>query len=227
MNQTFRLPRHRHFRQYATVVLAGTLEESGYSGRIRASAGDVLIHPALDCHANQVVRAGLTLIRLDWHDSIGLGGLFRLRDPDAIARAAEKDTREATGLLEEALDQCRERSPGIRNDWPDALAEALTSNALIPIGEWAASNGLARETVSRGFTSAYGVAPLRFRAELRARAAWLAVVTKRDPLSAIAAETGFTDQAHMTRWVGRITGASPAAWRRAIAAGHRLQHRVP
>jgi hypothetical protein len=36
----FRLPRHRHLRAYATVVLAGTFQESGYNGRIQATAGD-------------------------------------------------------------------------------------------------------------------------------------------------------------------------------------------
>ena len=33
----FDLPRHRHLRAYATVVLAGQFEESGYVGRIRAA----------------------------------------------------------------------------------------------------------------------------------------------------------------------------------------------
>src|SRR5260370_26962360 len=36
---SFSLPRHRHLRAYATVVLAGSFEESGYNGRIRANAG--------------------------------------------------------------------------------------------------------------------------------------------------------------------------------------------
>jgi anti-sigma factor ChrR (cupin superfamily) len=46
------LPRHRHLRAYATVVLAGAFEEGGYNGRIYATAGDVLIHDPLDCHEN-------------------------------------------------------------------------------------------------------------------------------------------------------------------------------
>jgi AraC-like DNA-binding protein len=207
------LPRHRHLDAYATVVLAGSFEESGYSGRIRAAAGDVLIHPALDCHANLMVSAGVQLIRMDWPHGAGHGGLYRLNDIDAIARAAEKDVRAATLLLAESLARGRSRAPGIRNDWPDALAETLAAGAT-ELGAWAESRGLARETVSRGFAAAYGVAPAIFRAELRARAAWLRITRGRDTLSAIAAETGFADQAHMTRWVHRITGAPPAAWRR-------------
>jgi AraC family transcriptional regulator len=49
---------------------------------------------------------------------------------------------------------------------------------------------------------------------LRARTAWFRITAGRDRLCSIAAETGFADQAHMTRWVQRITGAPPAVWRR-------------
>jgi hypothetical protein len=75
---------------YATVVLAGTLEEAGYSGRILATAGDVLIHPTMDCHANQMVSAGVKLIRLDWPDTSAVGGLYHLDSIDELARTAER-----------------------------------------------------------------------------------------------------------------------------------------
>src|ERR1700685_2654045 len=88
---SFSLPRHRHLRAYATVVLAGNFVESGYNGRIHATAGDVLIHPAMDCHANEMVSAGVTLLRLDWPDTTGSGGLFRLDEVDELARTAERD----------------------------------------------------------------------------------------------------------------------------------------
>ena len=211
---SFSLPRHRHLRAYATVLLAGSFEESGYSGRIHATAGDVLIHPAMDCHANRMVSAGVTLIRLDWPDASGIGGLYHLDEVDELARTAEKDVIEATRLLEHALGKRGSPSPGQRNDWPDLLLIDLTKNASTEIGEWAEVNGLARETVSRGFTTAYGIAPSVLRAELRARSAWLRITRGSDCLCRIAADTGFADQAHMTRWIRRITGAPPAVWRR-------------
>jgi AraC-like DNA-binding protein len=210
---SFSLPRHRHLQAYATVVLAGTFEESGYAGRIRAAAGDVLIHPALDCHANQMISAGVKIIRLKWTDHGGTGGLYRVQDVDAIARAAEKDVDEAGVILDNVLRQRRADPPGKRNDWPDLLASVLTRNASTGIGAWAEENGLAPETVSRGFTAAYGVAPALYRAELRTRTAWLRITRSSDSLCTIAAETGFADQAHMTRWIHRITGAPPATWR--------------
>ena len=215
---SFSLPRHRHLHAYATVVLAGCFVESGYNGRIQAAAGDVLIHPALDCHGNQMVSAGVKLIRLAWHDQTGMGGLYHLDDVDLIAQTAEKDLRETTQLLACALrTRCR-RSPGQRDDWPDLLLTDLANDGSTEIGEWAEANGLARETVSRGFTMAYGAPPSVLRAELRAKRAWLRITRGSDRLCGIAADVGFADQAHMTRWVHRISGAPPAAWRRALSA---------
>src|SRR5262250_1653550 len=137
---SFSLPRHRHLRAYATVVLAGAFEESGYNGRIHATAGDVLIHPALDCHGNQMVSAGVKLIRLDWADENGIGGLYHLDDADELARAAEKDVVEAAHLLKRAL--CEKGLPahGQKNDWPDALLADLADNVSTEIGVWAEIN---------------------------------------------------------------------------------------
>lgn len=210
---SFSLPRHRHLHAYATVVLAGCFEESGYNGRIRATAGDVLIHPALDCHGNHMISAGVKLIRLDWPDETLVGGLYHLDEVDQIARTAEKDLNETTHLLKCALRKWCQRSPGQKDDWPDLLLTHLAKDASTEIGEWAEANGLARETVSRGFAFAYGVPPSVLRAELRARRAWLHITRGSDCLSRIAVDVGFADQAHMTRWVHRITGAPPAAWR--------------
>lgn len=214
LDTSFSLPRHRHLRPYATVVLQGSFEESGYAGRIHATAGDMLLHPTLDCHANRTVSAGLKLIRLPWPDRTGTGGLYRFQEMETLARVAEKDLRDAALLLEGALERCWPSSPGKKNDWPDLLATALSRNPAMRIAHWAEENGLAIETVSRGFASAYGIAPSVYRAESRARVAWFRVVRGAEPLSAIAAETGFADQAHMSRWIRRITGAPPAAWRK-------------
>ncbi len=212
----FSLPRHRHLRAYATVVLAGTFEESGYTGRIQAAAGDVLIHPALDCHGNRMISAGVKLIQLDWADDSGIGGLYHLDEVGEIAKTAERDVLEATHLLRRALREKGLPSHGQKNDWPDLLLADLAKNTSTEIGIWAEVNGLARETVSRGFTAAYGIPPSILRAELRARAAWLRITRGSERLSWIAVETGFADQAHMTRWIHRVTGSPPAAWRRSV-----------
>jgi AraC-like DNA-binding protein len=213
---SFHLPRHRHMRAYATLVLKGCLEESGYAGRIKAAAGDVLIHPTLDCHQNRKVSSEVRLVRFDWPDTFTLGGHYQVDDIDEIARAAEKDISAATILLKRALRTCKV-SPRQENDWPDLLLTQLGRDCAAELGTWAEMHGLARETVSRGFNAAYGTPPSVLRAELRARKAWLRIKTGTDSLSSIAAVTGFADQAHMSRWIHRVTGASPAFWRRRAA----------
>ena len=108
----------------------------------------------MDCHANQMISAGVKLIRLEWLDTSGAGGLYHLDNIDELARAAERDTRAAALLLETTLRSECYRSSGQRNDWPDLLLEDMRNNASTEIGEWAEVNGLARETVSRRFGTA-------------------------------------------------------------------------
>lgn len=213
MRESFTLPRHRHLTPYASIVLSGTLDEAGYNGRIQASIGDVLIHPAMDSHANRRVTAGLRLIRLNWSDPHFDSGLYQISDPDQIAIVAERDPFEASLLLAEFLRSHAGPSPRAKNDWPDLLAAQLSGNFVTGIGSWARNHNLVPETVSRGFAIAYGVSPEVFRAEVRARIAWLRISRGTEKLSAIATEAGFADQAHMTRWVRRTSGATPRAWR--------------
>jgi AraC-like DNA-binding protein len=209
----FSLPRHRHLSAYATVVLAGTLEEAGYAGRIQASAGDVLIHPRLDCHVNQKILGGVRIVRLTWSDPVIRSGLYHIDDIDRVAMEAEKSSVDARLLLGELLRKRLIKSPRTRNDWPDLLAFELAKDLSLRIGDWARTHQLAPETVSRGFLTAYGICPEVFKAESRARTAWLRITDGTDDLSAIAVDTGFADQAHMTRWIRRTTGAPPGAWR--------------
>ena len=210
------LPRHRHLQPYAIVLIRGRFDQVGYAGRVRVQAGDLLIQPTLDTHANRMpAGAGARILRLPWSDLDDLGGVFALRDLDAVVRAAERDSHEAAHLAREQWSRhASRRAPA--GDVPDQLATQLASGSVTSLASWAEQLGVARETVSRGFTAAYGVSARRFRAELKARDAWLRIVRTRDRLAEIAIATGFADQAHMTRGVRALTGATPAAWRRDV-----------
>lgn len=214
------LPRHRHLRPYASIVLSGSFDEIGYLGRIRATPGDVLIHPAMDCHANEMVSGGVRLLRLEWPEGAGLEGYYRVNEVEELARVGAQDPREATALLSRLMSRQPPPPAALANDWPDLLAAALNHDQNFAIGAWARANGLSAEAVSRGFKRAYRVSPVAFRAERRARAAWLLTTRTRTRLSEIATTTGFADQAHMTRWVHWMTGAPPAAWRRPAHSNH-------
>ena len=200
--------RHRHDEGYATLVLGGELVEASFSGRAAACAGDVLLHARFDCHSNWCWRRRtLRIVRLPWDDD--LEGHFRVRDPDLIARLAERDPFEATVALRDSL----EPHPSRAADWPEALAHEIRNDPSIAIRAFAECEGLAPETISRGFRQAFDVAPRAFRLEVRARLAWNAVVRSDRSLTTIAHELAFADLAHMSRSITVLTGRSPTAWR--------------
>jgi len=206
------LPRHRHLEPYALVVIAGGFEQTSYAGRVLVSAGDVLVQPTLDCHANRLSSRGAQILRLPWTHVEGAGGVHRLRDVDGVVRLAARDVRAASELVrtEVALSDPVDGE----SDWPDMLARDIRRGRAGRLAEWAVRNGLAVETLSRGFARLYGVAPARFRVEWKARGAWLRVIGTEDTLASIAAGAGFADQAHMTRSIVALTGAPPSRWRR-------------
>jgi AraC family transcriptional regulator len=63
---------------------------------------------------------------------------------------------------------------------------------------------------SRAFTRSVGVSPHRYVVHLRLRRAVELVRDGKFGLAEIAAKTGFADQSHLTRWVRRVHGVSPA-----------------
>jgi AraC-like DNA-binding protein len=205
------MPRHRHGTGYVALVLSGGYEEVGDGGRFRAGAGDILFHKRFEAHLDRFSSAGADTLNFSLDGWSGTTIVFgRAHDPDLIVRIAERDPREARDML---LASVTPREIGA-HDWPDALAASIRGDPNLNLSIWARAHGLAPATVSRGFRRVYGTAPIAFRAQMRARHAWQAIVHTAKPLSTLAAENGFADQAHMTRAVGALTGATPAAWRR-------------
>jgi AraC-like DNA-binding protein len=91
----------------------------------------------------------------------------------------------------------------------DSCLEDITADDL------AAATGRTRYAVYRAFRSAYGMAPSDYQRQLRLRAA-RRLITQGRPLSDIAAQTGFADQAHLTRWFHRYYGITPGGYRLAV-----------
>jgi AraC-like DNA-binding protein len=77
-----------------------------------------------------------------------------------------------------------------------------------------AAAGCSRYAAYRAFTKAYGMAPSDYQRQLRVRAARRLLVQGVTPALA-AAETGFADQAHLTRWFHRYYGITPGAYQAA------------
>ena len=76
----------------------------------------------------------------------------------------------------------------------------------------AAAAGCSRYAAYRAFTQAYGLAPSDYQRQLRVQAARRMLSAGVTPARA-AAEVGFADQAHLTRWFRRYYGVTPGAYR--------------
>ena len=210
-----KIARHKHAQPYAAVVMSGSYEEAGESGRWRVSAGEVLIHPAFSAHCDRVSRKGTRVLDIPLaHDQVPRTTCGHIQDPDALARIAERDPAAATHYLIAELRPAHRDATDL--ELPDQLAATLNSDAPPDsIARWAAERGIARETLSRQFRALYEVSAARYRIEARARRAWSAIVTSNIPLATLAQACGYADQAHLTRDVAVLTGRTPGAWRSA------------
>ena len=201
--------RHVHAGAYAAIVLSGGYEESGSWGRFRVRAGDVLLHDAFDAHLNRFEPQGATILNLALPGMQNGFRAGRVTDADAIARTAERDPQAAVHVL---ATQLREIFPVI-DHWPDLLANDIVRDPSCRLDRWANAHGIVPETLSRGFAKVYGTTAATFRAEIRARRAFGQIIGTGVSLVEIAAVVGFADQAHMTRAVHALTGATPTYWR--------------
>jgi AraC-like DNA-binding protein len=207
----YRLPRHRHTAGYATVALAGSFVESSFAGRFVVEPGDALLHGRFDCHANfPLGRNALEILRLPWFDD-GIEGHFRVRDPEALVRIAERDPLQATRELVLAIERAAPRE----QHWTERLAGALANDTSLCLRTWAEQEDIAPETLSRGFGRTFGTSPKLFRMEVRARRALHVLTRTRVPLTVLAHELGFADLAHMSHSVQALTGFAPSSWRSA------------
>jgi AraC-like DNA-binding protein len=201
--------RHHHLCGYAALVVEGTCEEAGDRGRFTAQAGDVLAHRPLDAHRDRIGAAGALIINFELAEPLD-GSFGRVSDVDEIVRAHERDPHQAAAMLRAQFRPC---SAGDR-DWPDMLAEDLVRPGPIRLDGWAANHGLSPNSLSRGFRLAYGITPKRYRFEQMSSRAARIVRSTPTPLSMVAADAGFADQAHMTRAMAALFGLTPRRLRR-------------
>jgi AraC-like DNA-binding protein len=203
------LPRHQHAAGFAALVLRGRYAEAGDTGCHRVEPGDVLVHHAYESHVDRFDARGAEVLVVALPDAWRGPLLGRLRDADAIVRAAERDARVAACMIERIV----EPRSDVPDDWPDALARTLRRDPDTRLDAWAEAMGLHPGSVSRGFRQVFGVTPASFRRVARTLRAVRALRLTRAPLGAIAYDCGFADQAHMTRAVAQLTRRSPARLR--------------
>ncbi len=88
------------------------------------------------------------------------------------------------------------------------------SDCRLTIAEMAATVGLSESWFATVFKQTTGKTPLQWQLAKRIGLAKKLLSESDLSIAAIAAQLGFSDQAHLTKAFGQITGDTPAAWRR-------------
>lgn len=133
------------------------------------------------------------------HDLYGDGlCLALLIDVMKIVKApARKRSKLANWQLRRATDFIEENC--LRNIRLEELANLL---------------GLSQSHFSHAFKASTGIAPHQWQVHARLRKAKQLLLKAEQPLTEIAAETGFADQAHFTRVFRKNFGTTPAHWQK-------------
>jgi AraC-like DNA-binding protein len=100
----------------------------------------------------------------------------------------------------------------IRELIQDSLGEA--GGGELTADDLAAAAGCSRYAAYRAFRQAYGLSPSDYQRQLRVRTARRLLSAGAAPAE-VAADAGFADQAHLTRWFRRYYGVTPGAYRAA------------
>jgi AraC-like DNA-binding protein len=133
-----------------------------------------------------------------------------LGDPDPLAAQEALD-----GLVLAAATRGSGRLPSLAPGPMEAVRELLHASYpdRFTADQLAEVTGGSRFQVYRLFRARYGLSPSDYLRQLRLRAARRALAAG-EPVAAVAAATGFADQAHLTRWFRRAYGVTPAVYRR-------------
>ncbi|MBA3678227.1 MAG: helix-turn-helix transcriptional regulator [Sphingosinicella sp.] len=200
---------HSHEAGYAAVVIGGDYVEAGDGGRHRAAAGHVIVHAPFTGHANRIGTRGAEVVNIDLSvgEALSLAG-GTLTNPIEFVRELHGDSANKVSIFAHHV------SPAVpERELPDMLARALDRDSDIRLSRWADQHGMSPRTITRQFSNLYGISPAHYRWRQRALAAWRAIMLGDEPLVRVANDTGFADQAHMTRSVLALTGRTPFAWR--------------
>lgn len=236
-----RLALHDHADPSINIVLHGGFEERIGRRTLHSAAGTLVVKPGGARHANRYgMRATVSLlIQAPLETLPALGALARafgeirevageavrslahgiasrLAQPGGSLHASQAIWELLRRLVGEIRDPKR-----VSRAWVARVRDELASRALGPVhlASLASASGVDPATLSNAFRTTYGCTPREFIR--RQRVAWASGPLRhsRRPLSAIALDAGFADQAHFTRSFKRETGLTPGQFRAISADG--------
>ena len=227
------LPVHSHPSTNVAVVLAGGWLARSGAGDRESFAPSVLVEPAGEEHAKRfgpVETAVVSLILEAGRFASVLGEVTRrfvnVQDPyiEVLARRAANELDapdDVTPLAVEAaaleLVARLARSAGLERhpSWLGNARAVLHDRYADPLSvhDIADAIGVEPERLARGFRRAYGESLGDYLRRIRVNAAARLLATTDEPISRVAGEVGFADQAHLTRWFGRYLETTPGRYR--------------
>jgi AraC family transcriptional regulator len=177
-----------------------TLSDGAAASSVLGTTTDVR-HPEISTVAWRIVHElrnpdGVTPLALEAHLLHLLAGAARLSQGDVVRR-------DKPAWLLAAHDLVRDR-----------FLEDLR------LGDVADAVGVHPAHLARGFRNGYGAPLGDFVRRLRLGWAASRLVGSVDPISVIARQAGFSDQAHFTRAFSRYAGLPPNQFRRSRVGGH-------
>lgn len=171
----------------AALIPAGTLHAPIAAGEQETRCLNAYVPPGRSCASVRLTRIG-----------------ERWRGPNEIS------PDHVRAIVDEILG-CEPPNPAAAIDETQLSAALMASTK--GIGAIAAGFGQSREGFSRMVRRKLGVSPHAFRVLARLNLA-RQLLRQGKPVAAVAADTGFADQSHLTRLFRRTFGTTPGIYRR-------------
>jgi len=131
------------------------------------------------------------------------------------------DCRDACAIWDDELGRRLRRCPEIDREVLAAALVAIRARGDLTVGALVRTVGLSSRQLRRRFLRATGLTPKELISARRVRAALIdAVDDDARRWTDIAADSGFSDQAHLSREVRRLLGSSPSAIRAHLRSMH-------
>lgn len=232
---------HVHPTTLISVVLDGAFSEiRGRASGVECPKGTLLVHPRDEPHAHRFSAEGgrLFVVQLgtEWSRRMSDLGVeeptspFDLRQSRANAIAGELyaefrhgDDASRLGIEGYALamlgEFARARKRADHTAKPPWLRRAVdllhaSSGENLDMASIAREVNVSPVHLARSFKSHLGATMSVYIRRLRVERARVQLLTTVKPVSQIAMETGFADQAHLTRTFKELVGITPAAYRK-------------
>jgi AraC family transcriptional regulator len=230
------LPEHDHALAYFCMLVAGNYIESVAGREFEYQPYEVGFHPSRMPHRDAVGTRGAEFLCLEIRaEPLAVADVSLRRDPALLPgdvslqlirlhRALAEGTLAPLHLESTVWElcgdvggetACRERDTPL---WlrrcveivQEDFAESLTVAAI------AAEVGIHPVHASREFRRRFGQTLGEYANKVRIRAACAAMIRQSQPLAAVAAASGFADQAHFCRVFKRMVGCAPSAFVAAV-----------